>query len=392
MNSVLVLFHCDSNVGYAIAPLERTFYEMALSLCDGDASRVHFAYKHMDRGPSPSMPAEFHNYVVMDSASTDPTHHAEVRRYIRETGIDVLFGFDQGVSAPLYGSFRRAGVRHFVSYWGAPMSSENGLLKRSLKRLEVALRRNGPDHYVFESHGMARLATHGRGIPPGRISVVHLGVDTGKFRPDPADVAYVYEQFGIPRDRRVFFYSGHFEPRKGVAVIMEAANRLAREDWHIVLCGNKGAESVPYEAILSGKARGHITFAGYRNDLDRLQRGCYAAVIASSGWDSFPRSGMEMQATGLPLLASDLIGLREAIEDGVSGFLFRTGDGGALAKVMQVLLNDPSLRDQLSRQARERIERSFSLETQLSQLIAIMRHQVSASLPIAESLAPAHDE
>lgn len=379
MNSVLVLFHCGSNVGYAIAPLERTFYEMALSLCDGDPSRVHFAYKHMDRGPSPSMPADFHNYVVMDSASRDPLHHAEARHYISEKGVDVLFGFDQGVSAPLYGTFRRAGVRHFVSYWGAPMSSENGLLKRSLKRLEVAFRRDGPDHYVFESHGMARLATQGRGIPPSRISVVHLGVDTEKFRPDPAHAAYVYEQFGIPRDRRVFFYSGHFEPRKGVAVIMQAANRLARADWHIVLCGNKGDESVPYEAMLSSSTRAHVTFAGYRNDLDQLQRGCYAAIIASSGWDSFPRSGMEMQATGLPLLASDLIGLREAIEDGVSGFLFRTGDGGALADAMVKLLNDPGLRDRLSCQARERIERSFSLETQLSQLMAVMRHQVSAA-------------
>jgi glycosyltransferase involved in cell wall biosynthesis len=379
MNSILVLFHCGSNVGYAIAPLERTFYQMALSLCDGDAARVHFAYKHMDRGPSPSMPAEFHNYIIMDSTSTDPVHHAEVRQYIRENGVDVLFGFDQGVSAPLYVTFRRTGVKHFVSYWGAPMSSENGLLKRSLKRLEVAFRRNGPDHYVFESHGMARLATQGRGIPPSRLSVVHLGVDIGKFRPDPADATYVYEQFGIPRDRRVFFYSGHFEPRKGVAVIMQAANGLAREDWHIVLCGNQGAESVPYEGMLSGSAEAHVTFAGYRNDLDRLQRGCYAAIIASSGWDSFPRSGMEMQATGLPLLASDLIGLREAIEDGVSGFLFRTGDGNALAEAMERLLNDPTLRDRLSDQARARVERSFTLETQLSQLIAVMRHQIGGA-------------
>lgn len=379
MNSILVLFHCDSNVGYAIAPLERTFYEMALSLCDGDASRVHFAYKNMDRGPSPSMPVDFHNYFVMDSTNTDRTHHAEVHDYIRKSGIDALFGFDQAVSAPLYGSFRRAGVRRFVSYWGAPMSSENGLIKRSVKRLEVALRRSGPDHYVFESHGMARLATHGRGIPPSRVSVVHLGVDTVKFRPDPADATYVYEQLGIPRDRHVFFYSGHFEARKGVAIIMDAANRLARDDWHIVLCGNKGAESAPYEAMLSARARAHVTFAGYRNDLHRLQRGCYAAIIASSGWDSFPRSGMEMQASGLPLLASDLIGLRESIEDGVSGFLFRSGDGGELAKAMEALLRDPGLRDRLSRQARERIEKSFSLERQLAQLIAIMQHQIRTS-------------
>jgi len=60
-------------------------------------------------------------------------------------------------------------------------------------------------------------------------------------------------------------------------------------------------------------------FGGYRSDLDLLQRGCYAGVIASTGWDSFARSGLEMQASGLPVLVSDLRGLREVMEHDVSG-------------------------------------------------------------------------
>jgi glycosyltransferase involved in cell wall biosynthesis len=257
------------------------------------------------------------------------------------------------------------------------MSSVNSWAVRLVKKLEVALRRDGPDHYIFESRGMAETATLGRGIPSYRTSVVYLGIDTDRFRPEPADAGWVYERLSVPAQRRIFFYAGHMEPRKGVAAIMEAANHVAgrrdRDDWHILLFGNKGDEHLPYVRLLTGKAAEHVTFGGYRSDLNVLQRGCYAAVIASTGWDSFPRSGIEMQASGLPLLVSDLRGLRESVDDGVSGLIFPTGNSVALAVAMERLLDDGDLRERLSRQARRRIETGFSAEIQLRRLTEVVQ-------------------
>jgi len=377
MRSILILLHTPSNAGYAIAPLESTFYKLALALSDGDASKVHFAYKHLRRGLPSVLPPEFRQYTEIDCQSSEASDHLRAQAYIRKHGIDVLFGFDQPVSSPLYKYFRRGGIRRLVSYWGAPMSSPNNWPIRMAKRARVLLNREGPDHYIFESNGMAELAVMGAGIPRNRVSVVHLGVDTDSFRPEPQEAAYVYETLGIPEHRRVFFYSGHMEPRKGVAVLMKAANYLSahrqRDDWHLVLCGNKGTESAPYIDMLSSGARERVTFAGYRPDVPGLQRGSYAAIIASTGWDSFPRSGLEMQASGLPLIASDLIGLRESVEDGVSGFLFPVGNAEALADIMALLLDDPSRRAVLSRQARARVERAFTIQGQLASLIKVVR-------------------
>jgi glycosyltransferase involved in cell wall biosynthesis len=377
MKSILILLHCESNTGYAIGPLEATFYRMALELCAQDRSRIHFAYPSMGRGPSPQLPADFNQYLIADSRSASPDDHRRIETYVREHDIDTLFGFDQGVRRPAYRAFRQGGVRHFISYWGAPMSSLNSWLRRSLKRLDVALSRSGPDHYIFESRGMQESAVLGRGIPARRTSVVYLGIDSGRFRPDPAEADEVYRRLAVPPQRRIFFYAGHMEPRKGVAVIMQAANHLAEhrgvDDWHILLFGNKADEHLPHAALLTDKARGHVQFGGYRSDLDVLQRGCYAAVIASTGWDSFPRSGIEMQASGLPLLVSNLPGLRESVEEGVSGLRFPTGDAVALAGAMERLLDDPALRDRMGRHARERIEKGFTAEVQLSRLIEVVR-------------------
>ncbi len=381
MKSILILLHCESNTGYAIGPLERTFYDMAVNLCAGDTSRIHFAYPSMSKGPSSTLPAEFRQYAIIDTKRTDAEHGLAAERYIRDHGIDTVFGFDQPVHLPIYKHFRRGGVRNFISYWGAPMSSLNNWAIRLVKRIGVRLRVQGPDHYIFESRGMGELAIKGRGIPARRVSIVPLGIDINRFRPDPADAHYVYEQMGIPQQRRIFFYSGHMEPRKGVAVIMGAANRLSesreQDDWHIVLCGNKGDESRQYEQMLAAAARTRVTFAGYRSDLEILCRGCYAAMIMSTGWDSFPRTGMEVQASGLPLIVSDLRGITESVRDGVTGLILKTGDADALARAMNRLLDDGAWRDQLSRQARLRIENEFTIEKQLFALTAVVRRVAS---------------
>ena len=376
MKSLLILFHCRSNTGYAIATLERIFFQMACRLCDDDISRIHFAYPTMQSGPSRTLPERLRQYTVIDANSRDRDHWCAVGEYLRQHEVDLLFGFDQPVHQPIYRHFRRAGVKHFISYWGASMSSLNRWPMRYLKRAEVLCRINGPDHYIFESQGMADLAVLGRGVPRQRVSMVPLGVDYRRFKPDSIDAYYVYEELAIPKERRIFFYSGHMEPRKGIAVIMEAANRLAdrraARDWHILLCGNREHQSAPYERILTATAREHVTFGGYRSDLERLHRGCYAAVIASNGWDSLTASGLEVQASGLPLIVSDLPGLREVVEDGVSGIVVKAGDAADLANAIQGLLDDPRKRDQLGMQARRRIEDRFTEERQVSGLVDVV--------------------
>ncbi len=369
--------HCPSNTGYAITPLEKTFYEMSLVLVDGDSSKIHFAYPDMNKGPSTALPENFGNYLVLNTKTKDMEEIDNAARYIRKNKIDVVFGFDLPVKRAIYKNIRKAGVRKIVSYWGAPMSSIFGPIKRILKKIDVALSVHGPDHYIFESHGMADTAVLGRGILRKNTSVAYLGIDTNRFRPAPEDKQYAFNLLGIPEHKKLFFYAGHMEPRKGIATIMQAANAIAErrnhDDCLILLFGNKNGEEIPYLKILSEKAKGLVMFGGYRTDLNLIQRSCYAAIIASSGWDSFPRSGVEMQASGLPLIYSDLPGLREAGENNKSGLMFQAGNDGELALKMELLLDQPLLRDQLSHGARRRAEERFSAQVQLNRLVEIMR-------------------
>ena len=136
---------------------------------------------------------------------------------------------------------------------------------------------------------------------------------------------------------------------------------------------NLEGEKEKFDRYYKGtRAEDFITFAGYRDDIPRLMPGCYAGIIASTGWDSFPRSSLEMSAAGLPLIVSDMIGLNETVEDGRTGFLFSTGDFVQLADKVEHLLANPEERDMLSRNAVERVANNFTLADQRKNLLAVL--------------------
>jgi glycosyltransferase involved in cell wall biosynthesis len=130
---------------------------------------------------------------------------------------------------------------------------------------------------------------------------------------------------------------------------------------HFVLLGNKGNVAEPYQKMLEGTAaQGLVTFGGYREDTVEILQSAYLGVIATTGWDSFPVSGMEMASAGLPMLVSKLQGLPEMVDAGSTGEVFPPGDHIALADNIERFLNDPERRSQYSRAARARIEGFFT--------------------------------
>lgn len=101
---------------------------------------------------------------------------------------------------------------------------------------------------------------------------------------------------------------------------------------------------------------------------------CYAGVIASTGWDSLTMSAIEMSASGLPLLVSNLQGLKETVEDGESGYIFSAGHHFDLINKLTMLINDKSLHEKMSTDSRNRAIETFSENLQLQRLIQLLEN------------------
>jgi glycosyltransferase involved in cell wall biosynthesis len=377
----LIVMKWPTDAGYAITALERLFYDVALCVAGGNASRVHFAYPDITPGPPASLPAGFPNVHELDLACPTPATLAALEQLVRTTGTEFVLAFDTQPLHSMFRVMRRSGVQTILSYWGAPISSRMPWWRLFLKRTQLRWSQSRADGLVFESRAMADLATNGRGVPSAMIDIVPLGVDADRFRPSPS--TYVYDTFDVPRDRRVVVFSGHCTPRKGIKTLIEAAIELLavrqRRDVFFLICGNRGEESRPYEAMYAGLGiEPWIRFAGYRTDMLPIFQSAFCGVIPSSGWDSFTLSAVEMAATGLPVVASRLQGLAEAVIDRETGLLFEPANARDLADSVQQLLDGPALAASLGQRGRDRAVRDLSLGMQRARLLgAIRRHLVN---------------
>ncbi|MBW3225619.1 glycosyltransferase family 4 protein [Marinobacter adhaerens] len=361
-HSILIMFHCNQHTGYAIGSLEEVFKRAAIE-AGFDQHNILWSYRKVF---SPEVNVFAINYVCPDDTK-------KLKKVLKEHKVSTILAFDLRHPSPIIRTARKMGTTRVVAYWGASMSSLYQGFKLILRRCQWILQAHAaPDFFIFESDAMRKTGTHGRGIPSRRTCVIPLGVDTNIFFPAVAE-RYAQKLFSIPINRKIIIYSGHMEERKGLRVLMDAMLELERrnrlEPVHLLICGNKEHQSKPYEDMLSNsEAKNHVTFAGYRTDVPQLMRSAYLGTIASTGWDSFTMSSVEMLSSGLPLIVSELQGLKETIENGVCGFYIAPGDYHALASLWLQYIDDIELRERHSKASRERAERLYSIDAQVTRI------------------------
>ena len=363
------MFHCEECTGYAIASLENAFFLAAIKAGYSDAN-IYWSYSKMVTNRD----------IVFEISYNVDDCRKKLIPLIKEKNIKTILAFDLPQPSIISKIAKKMGVR-VVSYWGASMSSLNSGPKLWLKRLECLLRsKSMPNIFIFESDAMRQTATHGRGISFKKTTVIPLGVDTEMFFPS-LNKSYIKNIFNIQNNRRVLLYSGHMEERKGVGVIIKAAKNLAEtgrlSGLHFVICGNKDGEERPFVDLLKNSAaKQHVTFAGYRTDMPELMRSSDLGIIASTGWDSFTMSSIEMLASGLPLIVSNLQGLSETIIPGESGEYIIPGNHTELGEKIFDLLNHPKLYKRYAVAARKRAEDLFSIKLQVKKISEVITKNI----------------
>ncbi|EAR11139.1 glycosyltransferase family 4 protein [Reinekea blandensis] len=378
-NAILIMLHCEQDTGYAIASLERVFEKSALA-AGFNIEDIYWSFSKVHKPGS--------NVFELKYDSIEDSHRFEkLHSEIRFTSI---LAFDMPFPNRIAKKARCLGIHAVISYWGASMSSINKGAKLFLKRLEWKIHeRYAPIHFVFESQAMRETATLGRGIPEKRTSVVPLGVDIERFYPKDHDL-YAHEQFNIPTNRKIIFYSGHMEERKGVRVLIEAMKNLESkknlEPFHLLICGNKGTESEVFKPLYEAlSVKDHITFGGYREDIPELMRSAFVGAIASTGWDSFTMSSVEMLASGLPLIVSELQGLKETIEPGVTGQYIQPGNAEELAEKLTYYVSNPEIYERHRKSARDRAISCFSKEKQITTLSDLIKSLLNQHSTVTEA-------
>jgi len=206
---------------------------------------------------------------------------------------------------------------------------------------------------------------------PGRVEVVHPGVDLTVFR--PRDTVEARRHLGLPTDAHVVLFAGRIQPLKAPDVLLQAVALLLDETPDLrsrlvvpVVGGPSGTGLEHPEALAELADRLAIAdvvrFVPPVPPAELALWDAAASVVAVPSYnESFGLVAAEAQAAGTPVIAAAVGGLTTVVADGESGLLLDSHEPGAWASALRRVLLDDALRARLAQGARERGQ-AFSWE------------------------------
>jgi len=200
------------------------------------------------------------------------------------------------------------------------------------------------------------------GIPSERIAVIHSGIDLRRFV-DASGGEEFRRELGLRPNDFLVGCVGALAAQKGHLLLLEAVAALAPSlpELHVALVGEG-----ELQARLLDEARGlgigdRIHLTGFRDDVPLATAAFDLAVLPSVAGEGSPATVKEAMAAGVPVIATDIGGVREILEDGRQGLVISPGNAKALQAALRMLIEDAPLRDAMGQAGRERA-REFSME------------------------------
>lgn len=186
--------------------------------------------------------------------------------------------------------------------------------------------------------------------PRARTHLLGNGVDLERFDPERAEMdrEQMRSELGVTEDQILVGMVGRLVGEKGVPELIEATAGLD-DRFVVAIAGPHDPEkedSLTEEMIRKGEKSG-VRFLGMRSDVERLYA-AFDVFVLPSHREGFPRAAMEAAASGLPVIATDIRGCRQVVDDALNGFLFQVGDVDDLRAKIELIGSDPELRERMS--------------------------------------------
>jgi glycosyltransferase involved in cell wall biosynthesis len=226
-------------------------------------------------------------------------------------------------------------------------------------------------------------------VPEDRLVELGNGIDLVRFDPERVERdgggavrRRLRAELGVNDDTVVVGAVGRLVAEKGYRELFAAASHLRRSapQVRLVVIGPDDpakADAVTVDEIAAATQRG-VTFLGSRSNVDEWYRAMDMYVLASYR-EGFPRSAMEAAAMGLPVVATDIRGCRQVVDDGVTGVLVPPHDGVALAEAIGWLATDGDRRRTMGTAGTRRAELEFDQERVIGRTLEVYRRLLARS-------------
>ena len=234
------------------------------------------------------------------------------------------------------------------------------------------------DQVITISEAIRRVLV-GQGVPEAEVHCVHSAIEPGAYQ-RPCDREAFRILFGLPPGVPVVGMAAQFIARKGHRVLLAALPAVLREhpDVRFLLLGEGPLKGEVEGQIHRAGLEGSVLLPGYRPDLPDFLA-CLDVLVHPATMEGLGVILLQAGAAGVPVVASSVGGIPEAVGDGETGILVPPGDSSALADALLSLLSDPERRRRMAKAGRERIRTRFSPEVMVEGNLAVYRKVLASS-------------
>ena len=215
---------------------------------------------------------------------------------------------------------------------------------------------------ICVSEGVRRFYGQRNSNLDGKVKIIHNGIDVERFSA-PADREEIRRQLGLNPSAHVVGIVGRLVPDKAHEDFIDAVKIISEQDPLIrgLIIGEGKLHRQLKAKVMKMHLEDKIYFLGNRNELPPLYRAMDIFVMSSIR-EGFPLTILEAMAANIPIVATDVGGVGECIEHEKDGILVPARNPKALATAIQILFADPSLMEELAKNASEKVWSQFSVQ------------------------------
>lgn len=321
----------------------------------------------VEKGRSP----EFIEVIKADGIKThifdiespyDPQAVRIVRAYLKDNSVDILCTHDYRTH--VIGLAATRGLRTAWVAFSRGWTWENFKVRAYHAIDKVIIR--FADHIVAVSGAQKRKLVRLM-VPSAKVSVAYNSIHPDFF--DDMPPVDLRARFGFPPDSLVAVAGGRFSPEKGQLDLIEAARRAIAHDDRLrfVLFGGGPDLAAATHRIAELKLDRYVLCPGHEKNLIGCIKGADMLINPSLS-EGLPNIVLEGMALRVAVIATDVGGVPELIENGISGILVPPSDPAAMTSALLRLAGDSELRRRLAQTALETIRSTFSFERQMADL------------------------
>lgn len=292
----------------------------------------------------------------------DISAYLEIRGIIRRHRPDLLAL--HSTKAGLLGRFSKIGINVPTVFTAHGWSFTEGIspgwasISRTLEKIAAPL----ADRIITVSDYDRRLALRAGICSKEKLVTIHNGMPDAEHFSEPGKSPGPVKITMVAR----------LDEQKDHDTLLSALSILKNYNWTLDLIGDGPREDVlrRYADRLSLGKR--VNFLGLRDDVEMLLAESHIFVL-STKWEGFPLSILEAMRAGLPVIASDVGGVPEAVKNCETGYLVPRMDSDALADRITSLLADPDQRMLMGAAGRRSFEENFLFERMAEQTLTVYK-------------------